>query len=116
MSGTHGILPLTLRDVRFTAGGRSIIDGISSEIAAGPATIILGDGRKADYRNIDVVVCYLLPEPLKKWKLIWEKQLPKGARVISYAFKIDGWKTVQEVPKSPEKNIAPIWVYEMGKQ
>jgi tungstate transport system ATP-binding protein len=42
MSGAHGILPLTLREVRYTAGGRSIIDGISAEIAAGPATIILG--------------------------------------------------------------------------
>ena len=42
MPGTHGILPLSLRDVRFTAGGRSIIDGVSAEIAAGPATIILG--------------------------------------------------------------------------
>jgi tungstate transport system ATP-binding protein len=42
MSATHGILPLTLRDVRFAAGGRSIIDGISAEIAAGPTTIILG--------------------------------------------------------------------------
>ena len=81
-----------------------------------PATIYLGDGRKADYRNIDVVMCYLLPEPLKKWKLIWEKQLPKGARVISYAFKIDGWKTVAELPKDPKRNIAPIWMYEMGKQ
>lgn len=42
MSGAHGILPLVLRDVRFTAGGRDIIDGISAEIVAGPATIILG--------------------------------------------------------------------------
>jgi tungstate transport system ATP-binding protein len=42
MSGAHGILPLSLRDLRFAAGGRSIIDGISAEIAAGPATIILG--------------------------------------------------------------------------
>ena len=42
MSGAHGILPLTLRDVWFAAGGRSIIDGISAEIAAGPTTIILG--------------------------------------------------------------------------
>jgi tungstate transport system ATP-binding protein len=42
MSGVHGILPLTLREVRFAAGGRSIIDGVSAEIAAGPATIILG--------------------------------------------------------------------------
>ena len=42
MSGAHGILPLTLRDLRFAAGGRSIIEGISAEITAGPATIILG--------------------------------------------------------------------------
>jgi tungstate transport system ATP-binding protein len=42
MSAAHGILPLTLRDVRFAAGGRSIIDGISAEIDGGPTTIILG--------------------------------------------------------------------------
>jgi tungstate transport system ATP-binding protein len=42
MSGDHGILPLLLRDVRFAAGGRTIIDGISAEFAAGPTTIILG--------------------------------------------------------------------------
>jgi tungstate transport system ATP-binding protein len=42
MSGAHGILPLELRNLRFAAGGRVIIDGISAEIAAGPATVILG--------------------------------------------------------------------------
>jgi len=42
MSATHGILPLALRDLRFVAGGRNIIDGISAEITSGPATIILG--------------------------------------------------------------------------
>jgi tungstate transport system ATP-binding protein len=42
MSGANGILPLTLRDLRFAAGGRSIIDGISAEITAGPTTVILG--------------------------------------------------------------------------
>jgi tungstate transport system ATP-binding protein len=42
MPAASGILPLALRDLRFAAGGRSIIDGISAEITAGPATIILG--------------------------------------------------------------------------
>jgi tungstate transport system ATP-binding protein len=42
MAAAHGILPLVLRDLRFAAGGRRIIDGISAEITAGPATIILG--------------------------------------------------------------------------
>lgn len=42
MAGAPGILPLALRDLRFAAGGRTIIDGVSVELAAGPATIILG--------------------------------------------------------------------------
>jgi tungstate transport system ATP-binding protein len=42
MSAAHGILPLSLREVRFMAGGRKLLDGVSAEIAAGPATIILG--------------------------------------------------------------------------
>ena len=42
MAATGGILPLALREVRFAAGGRNIIDGVSAEIEAGPATIIMG--------------------------------------------------------------------------
>ena len=36
------ILPLRLADVSFTAGGRTIIDRVSLELGAGPATIVLG--------------------------------------------------------------------------
>jgi len=36
------ILPLRLDDVSFAAGGRTIIEGLSAEIEAGPSTIILG--------------------------------------------------------------------------
>ena len=39
---SRGILPLALREVSFSAGGRSIIDRISAELGAGPSTIILG--------------------------------------------------------------------------
>jgi tungstate transport system ATP-binding protein len=42
MAASGSILPLTLRDLRFAAGDRVIIRGISAEIDAGPATIILG--------------------------------------------------------------------------
>jgi tungstate transport system ATP-binding protein len=42
MSASGRILPLSLHDVRFAAGGRTIIDGVSATIDAGPATIILG--------------------------------------------------------------------------
>ena len=42
MAAAGNILPLTLRDVRFAAGGRELIGGVSATIDAGPATIILG--------------------------------------------------------------------------
>jgi tungstate transport system ATP-binding protein len=42
MAVPGSILPLELRDVRFAAGGRAIIDGVTARIDAGPATIILG--------------------------------------------------------------------------
>ncbi len=36
------LLPLTLQDVSFLAGGRTILERISAEISAGPRTVILG--------------------------------------------------------------------------
>ena len=36
------ILPLRLEDVSFAVGGRTIIDRVSRELGAGPATIVLG--------------------------------------------------------------------------
>ena len=36
------ILPLKITDLSFVAGGRTLIDGISADVAAGPSTIILG--------------------------------------------------------------------------
>ena len=40
MASSHGILPLSLRDLTFVAGGRVIIDRITAEIGAGPSTKI----------------------------------------------------------------------------
>jgi tungstate transport system ATP-binding protein len=42
MAGTPPILPVALADVSFSAGGRTIIDRVSLELLAGPATVILG--------------------------------------------------------------------------
>jgi tungstate transport system ATP-binding protein len=42
MAGNGRILPLALREVSFGVAGRTIIDRVSVEIAAGPSTIILG--------------------------------------------------------------------------
>ena len=38
----RSILPLVLEDVRFEAGGREILKGVSARLEAGPATILVG--------------------------------------------------------------------------
>lgn len=81
----------------------------------GKAKIYFKDSRKVDLSDVDVILCYLLPEPLKKLSKKWEKELKKGARVVSYAFSIADWKPIHVEEKIPEKNQCKILVYEMGK-
>jgi tungstate transport system ATP-binding protein len=42
MRAPSSILPVALREVSFAVGGRSIIDRVSLDLAAGPRTVILG--------------------------------------------------------------------------
>lgn len=64
--------------------------------------IIHNDLFNADLSDVDVVFLYLTPRMLDslKWKL--EKELKKGARVVSHDYPIEGWrpKVVKELKKS----------------
>ena len=57
------------------------------------ARIIHGDLLKQDYSSADLVTVYLLPTSINdKVKPLLEKQLKKGARVVSHDFNFPGWK------------------------
>ncbi len=57
------------------------------------ARIIHGDLLKQDYSSADLVTVYLLPSSINdKVKPLLEKQLKKGARVVSHDFNFPGWK------------------------
>jgi ubiquinone/menaquinone biosynthesis C-methylase UbiE len=57
------------------------------------ARIIHGDLLKQDYTSADLVTVYLLPSTINdKVKPLLEKQLKKGARVVSHDFNFNGWK------------------------
>jgi tungstate transport system ATP-binding protein len=77
MSAAHGILPLSLRDVRFAAGGRSIIDGVSVEITAGPATIILGANGAG--KSVLMRLMHGLLRPTSG-EIVWRAQDPERLR------------------------------------
>jgi len=77
------------------------------------ARLIFKDSRSVDFSEADVVVIFLLPDPLKDfWKTKLEKELRPGARVISYAFSIQGWQPTTVTKPDPEKNCGPIYFYQ----
>lgn len=79
------------------------------------AQILLRDFRKINYSNAQMLVFYLLPDILKIMRPKFEKELRPGARVVSYAFEIDGWEPIYTEPRNREKHYGPIFVYEIPK-
>jgi predicted RNA methylase len=45
-----------------------------------------------DLSNADIIFCFLTPPAMEKLKPKFEKELKSGTRVVSYAFKINGWQ------------------------
>ncbi len=79
------------------------------------AKIQFRDFRFQNLSDADVIVCYLLPNTLKTFQEKFDRELKKGTRVVSYAFSIGEWKPIHKEQRDPQKGIAPIWVYEIGK-
>lgn len=77
--------------------------------------IVMRDFRKVDYGDAKVVFFYLLPAALKTLIPDFKKKLKPGAKIISYAFAIEGWEPIHIEPKNPEKNLSRILIYEIGK-
>jgi protein-L-isoaspartate O-methyltransferase len=61
------------------------------------ARIIHGDLLAQDYSSADLITIYLLPASIEKVRPMLEKQLKKGARVVSHDFMVKGWTPAKEV-------------------
>lgn len=59
------------------------------------ARIINGDIFAQDYSSADMLTVYLLPNSNDKIQPILEKQLKKGARVVSHDFEFRNWQPAQ---------------------
>jgi protein-L-isoaspartate O-methyltransferase len=59
------------------------------------ARIILGDVFEQDYSSADLVTVYLLPQSNDKVRPMLEKQLKKGARIVSHDFEFSDWKPMK---------------------
>ena len=71
-----------------------------------------GDLREADLTGADVVVMYLLTGSNEEIRPRLEKFLKPGARVVSYAYAVPGWKPTR-VDRTDERHGHTIYLYEM---
>ncbi len=76
------------------------------------AKIIFGNFKKHDLSDADVIFCYLLPDTLAKLEPKLNRELKKGAKVISYAFPVHPWKESVKIERDKPNKLAPIWIYE----
>jgi hypothetical protein len=78
------------------------------------ARIINGDLLKQNYSTADLVTVYLLPESMdNKVQPLLDKQLKKGARVVSHDFEFKNWKPekVENIADDGEGRSHTIYLY-----
>jgi SAM-dependent methyltransferase len=76
------------------------------------AQLRFGNFKFQDLSDADIIFCYLLPDTLAKIQPDLDRQLKKGTRIYSYAFKFPGWKLIHTEEKNQQLNFAPVYVYE----
>ena len=77
------------------------------------ARIINGDIQKQDFTNADLLTVYLLPSSNDKIRPMLEKQLKKGARVVSHDFEFSGWtaEKVESIDDDGEGRSHTLYLY-----
>jgi SAM-dependent methyltransferase len=78
-----------------------------SKLRVRNARVILGNMFKVPLNNATVVFLFQYPFVNKKLKEKLDRELKPGTRVVSYAWKIDGWR--------PTKIIEDLYLYTVGR-
>lgn len=73
--------------------------------------IIRGNFQNYSLEDADIVICYMMPQTLKKYQKKFENELSKGCRVISYSFHIGSWKPIKTIPRNKHKGMKRIYIY-----
>lgn len=75
--------------------------------------ILFKNSDHANLRDVDAMFCYMLQGPFKRNSAKYIQELKKGAKIISYAFEIPGWKYSEKIASVPTKNFGPIFIYQL---
>ena len=69
------------------------------------ASIIQRDLFQADMTEVDLVTVYLLPRALKLLRPIFERDLKKGAVVVSHDFPMPEWEPAERIEHEEENEV-----------
>ena len=101
-SGDGRIVIMAARKFRANATGVEMDKGLWKQsmdrirgLGLRNARVIKGDITRQNYSDADLVTVYLLPSSNVKIRPMLEKQLKKGARVVSHDFEFTGWTPVK---------------------
>lgn len=89
-------------DPKLVISSRRQIDEMG---LAEQAKIIQQDLFQADLAEADLVTVYLLPRALKMLRPIFERELKKGAVVVSHDFEIPEWEPTRRVEHDEQNEI-----------
>ena len=65
--------------------------------------------------SASVVICYLYPGAMRRLKGKFEKELSKGAIVVSNTFAIPGWRPMRVI-EADDLYRTPLYVYRFSEQ
>ena len=75
-------------------------------------TVRFKDFFRVDFREANVIFCFLTPPAMRKLKQKFEAECAPGTRIISYSFSIPGWTS--QVMDKPKPNAMAIYRYVVG--
>lgn len=81
-------------------------------LAVKDVSLRIGDAFYQDIRDADVVFLYMMPEVLRKLEPKFTKELKKGARVVSHAFKFKNREPVRTVKVPGRFRDRTVLVYQ----
>lgn len=95
---------------------REAIENVKKAGIVDRVTIIHGDMFKVDISEATIVTLFLLTSVNEKLKPKLERELQKGARVVSHEFRIPGWKPREVVEIKDDNYIShTVYLYVIGE-
>jgi len=73
--------------------------------------IIRSDFQRHSLKDADVLVCYMMPKTLAHFQKKFDRELKKGAKVVSYGFHIGTWKPKKIIPR--QGKVGQIFIYKI---